>query len=440
MTELAFSCVADLLEADTKNILIAYSGGLDSQVLLHLCAAQTALKPKLSAVHIHHGLQSAADVWAEHCRRQCEANGVNYIMLKVNATPQVGESPEAAARRARYAALQQLVQADDVLLVAQHREDQLETVLLQLFRGCGLAGLAAMPVSMAFGKGKLLRPLLHIAKQDIQRYAQRHALQWQEDPSNQSNDFDRNYLRNQIIPLLKQRWPALDKTVARTASHCGQAWQIQQEYLSECLSDLLDPQDQGFNLAKWQLMASPRQALALRNWLINIGLRPPSQAQLQVIITQLIPARDSAQPQLLIQGHTIRKYRQKLYCLPVQAQNLDVLEPITWPPQITQLAIANLGQVSCDLADMGIDRQIWQAGTVVISFRHGGEKLKLSGRVGHHRLKNLFQEAGVPPWQRDKYPLIYIDQRLAAVAGLWVAEWAWSVAPGKCYQLHWQPN
>ena len=204
-------------------LYLGFSGGVDSHVLLHLCASIASLNAKLVAIYVHHGLQVEADFWAEHCQRTCEALGVACQIVRVNAQPIQGQSPEEAARNARYDALKAFVQSNDVLLIAQHREDQLETVLLQLFRGSGLKGLSAMPACIPFGSGTLLRPLLDVSKQAINSYAIAHELSWIEDPSNLSSDYDRNFLRNEVLPLLKQRWPAVDKTVSRSAKHCAEA-------------------------------------------------------------------------------------------------------------------------------------------------------------------------------------------------------------------------
>jgi len=229
------------LENEQQRFYIAYSGGVDSHVLLHCCASMPQLKDRLTAVYVHHGLQAEAESWAKHCGKTAEDLGVEFLMLRVNAKAAPGESPEEAARNARYAVLKSLIKADDALLLAQHREDQLETVLLQLFRGSGLRGLSGMPERMAFGAGVMLRPLLNTPKQTIGDYARARQLSWIEDPSNQSNDYDRNFLRNAVVPLLKQRWPAIDKTVARSAKHCADAQVLVDEVAasnSNLLSDI----------------------------------------------------------------------------------------------------------------------------------------------------------------------------------------------------------
>ena len=269
MTELlsAHSIISALNQYNNLgHVYIGYSGGVDSHVLLHLCASITELKNKITAVYVHHGLQAEAESWARHCKKTAESLGVNFVLLRVNAVAGQGESPEEAARNARYKALKSLIGVNDVLLVAQHRDDQLETVLLQLFRGSGLRGLSAMPERMAFGLGLMLRPLLNVSKAAINDYAQVHALSWVDDPSNLSNDYDRNFLRNAVLPLLKQRWPACDKTVARSARHCADAQLVVSEHAEALFRGLFTTADQTLCISQLKLGNNIQQALIIREW------------------------------------------------------------------------------------------------------------------------------------------------------------------------------
>ncbi len=435
---LSFHSIAHLIPKTQGKIFIAYSGGIDSQVLLHLCTNQIELKPKIVAVYVHHGLQAVADVWESHCRLQAQALGVAFVCLKVDAKAKNGESPEAAARHARYQALQGLLQSsEDLLLLAQHREDQMETMLLQLFRGAGIQGLAAMPASAPFGPGTMLRPLLSVAKAEIQAYAMTHELQWVEDPSNQSHDFDRNYLRHAVIPLLKQRWPSLDKTITRSAQHCGDATDLLNAWGHEALANIAAPETNSLAIAKLTGLSEARTHWLLRLWLQSLGLKPPSQAQLQSIKKQLIDARSDADPQISIQHHTLRRYRQALFFLPC-GRLMKAPDECYWPHQQTTLLLSNGFALTRLTASSGIEQTLWHASKIVVKPRSGGEKLKLPGRAGQHCLKKLYQEAGIPPWERDTRPLIYLDGRLAAVPGLWVAEWAWHQDADACYHLTWQ--
>ena len=202
---------------------IAFSGGLDSTVLLHLLAdlAKHHSLPALSAIHIHHGLQAAADAWPQHCQSVCDTLGVPLLIERVSVQP--GASLERAARDARYAVFSALTQADDVLLTGQHRDDQAETLLFRLLRGAGVRGLGAMPQQRPVGQGTLIRPLLDVARTELERYAKAHQLRWIEDPSNQDRQFSRNYLRHQVMPRLTGRWPQAQASMARSATHLREA-------------------------------------------------------------------------------------------------------------------------------------------------------------------------------------------------------------------------
>lgn len=437
MRALSIQTIIHLLPEPCRKIIIGYSGGIDSHALLHLCASRAEIKDKVLAVYIHHGLQKEADLWGAHCRVQCVNLGVEFNMIKVDAKPKPGESPEAAARNARYAAFKGLLEAGDVLLLAQHREDQMETMLLQLFRGGGIHGLAAMPPSVAFGYGLALRPFLNVSKIEIQCYAASHGLVWIDDPSNLRDDFDRNFLRNQVVPLLKQRWPSLDKTVARSAQHCGDAARILDEWVETALKSVFDRRDLSLSIEEWRQFEEHQKKWLLRRWLQELGLKPCSQAVLQAIVDQLIYADDAANPQILIQGVQIRKYRQQLFCVAGDYLHKEARD-IQWNQRDPSLLMANGYRLTRIESFSGIDKRLWDKAEITVTSRRGGEKIKIPGRQGRHCLKKLYQEAGIPPWEREVRPLVYLNGRLAAVAGLWVDEWAWS-EQGNCYGFLWQP-
>lgn len=437
MTQLDFNLIQAQLPVNAGRLIVAYSGGVDSHVLLHLCASQIDWRERILAVYVDHGLQAISGAWAEHCREQAAQLTVAYQCLRVDARAAIGISPEAAAREARYRALRDLMLTDDVLLLAQHRDDQMETVLLQLFRGAGVRGLAAMPARQIFGGGIMLRPLLDVTRRQIVDYAVQHELQWVEDPSNQTSDFDRNFLRNQVLPLLRQRWPSLDKTVARTARHCGEADRLLRQWQASQLDDLLGATGDCLLLDNLLTHASDQRQLLLREWLMRLGLRPPSTALLRAIETQLIAARDDADPKIQIQGRWLRKYRRQLFCLPDAATQSALA--CTWSLEAGLLQLSNGYRLRAIEVDHGgICRRLWNTSRIEIKPRTGGERLKMSGRAGHHPLKNLYQEFGIPPWERQSRPLIYLNGRLAAVAGLWVDEWACNPEQDAGYRLVWE--
>ncbi|MBV2205059.1 MAG: tRNA lysidine(34) synthetase TilS, partial [Pseudomonas sp.] len=262
---------------------VAFSGGLDSTVLLQLLAdlARREALPPLRAIHVHHGLQPAADAWPEHCRRVCTALGIPLEVVHVQV--EAGCSLEQAARQARYAAIEMRLEEGEVLLTAQHRDDQAETLLFRLLRGAGVRGLAAMPARRRLGRGWLMRPLLDVSRGELEAHARRLGLAWVEDPSNDSLDFSRNYLRHQVMPLLAQRWPQSVTTLARTAAHMTEAQRLLDELAEMDLAMMAPPAAYAW-LPVPSLMLGPmlslspaRQRNALRHWLASFTALPDSE-------------------------------------------------------------------------------------------------------------------------------------------------------------------
>lgn len=419
-----------------SHIYVGYSGGVDSHVLLHLCASIKTLSGKITAVYVHHGLQAEAESWSEHCQKMAENLGVHFMELRIDATAISGESPEETARNARYAALKPLINVDDVLLIGQHRDDQLETVLLQLFRGAGLRGLSGIPESSFFGLGVMLRPLLNVSKLEINEYALAHQLQWVEDPSNQQNDYDRNFLRNIVIPLLKERWESCDKTVARSAKHCAEAQVVVSAVADELFYPVFSKSNKTLCISQLQAHKSPRQQLIIRHWFQSLGLRMPAQAFVDRIQSEVIAAREDSDPILLGQGCFIRRYRDKLYCLRQSEQ--EPPRDMIWPAEQNFIKYAAHRKLSYAPSSEGILYEHWQKAKVTVKFRSGGEKICLPNRKEHHSLKKLFQEAGIPPWERQLTPLIYLNNKLAAVGELWISAEFYSEKPDACIHFSMQ--
>ncbi|VAW79490.1 tRNA(Ile)-lysidine synthetase, partial [hydrothermal vent metagenome] len=291
-----FDAVAAALP-DAAAYAVAYSGGVDSHVLLHLLASQReSLRAPLMAVHVDHGIQSQSDEWRAHCARVCHQLDIPFHALQADGKAGPGESPEAAARHARYRALADWLPEGAVLLTAQHRDDQAETLLLQLFRGAGPRGLSAMPASVPLGRGLLLRPFLDVTRADILAWAQAHDLAWIEDPSNTDTRYDRNLLRHELWPLLQQRWPGLSTVLARAADH-----QSEQAGLADALAEM--DLSSGCRTGENHLVQSAlltlepaRQRNLLRFWIHQQGFAMPSQAVLERIRTEMLFSRDDAQP------------------------------------------------------------------------------------------------------------------------------------------------
>jgi tRNA(Ile)-lysidine synthase len=402
---------------------VAFSGGLDSQVLLHaLCALRDRLDAGIAAVHVHHGLQADADEWEAHCQRVCEELDVGYTSLRVDGRPARGESPEAAARTARYRVLSEWLPAGHTLLTAQHQDDQAETLLLQLLRGSGVSGLAAMPVLMRLGAGWHLRPLLDVTREEIRHYATRHDLSWTDDPSNRDTAFDRNYLRHQVLPVLRKRWPAVSSSLSRSAAHCAEADGLIEQLAENDLQGVMDGQTDTLSVPGLVTLPGDRQRNVLRAWLKYRTGRAPSTAVLARIINDVLHSRPDAGPCVRWNCYELRRYRDAVYCLQHSANRhatavLDwsLSEPLILPGAGGVLTVT-------PVSGAGIRRTDVNAGGVRVTWRKGGERCIPAGRGHHHSLKKLFQEQGIPPWERDRIPLIYIQDQLAMVPGLWVCE------------------
>ena len=417
---------------------VAYSGGVDSHVLLHALSAQRPLAGALiGAVHVNHVLQADAAHWQAHCRTVCQALDISYADLAVDGRASAGESPEAAARQARYRALRDWLPAGHCLLTAQHQDDQAETLLLQLLRGSGVRGLAAMPSRMVFGAGHLLRPLLDFPRASLLAYARQHGLQWIEDPSNTDTGIDRNYLRHRVLPVLRERWPAVSETLARSAGHCAEAADLLAGLAVQDLADLSQGTVDTLPVAGLQQLPPARRRNVLRDWIAVHTGSAPSTAVLSRVESDVLHSRIDAEPCVSIGRRELRRYRDRLYLIapspeppPERVLEWDVNNPLILPDAGGVLTAS-------EVAGRGIRRSAVGRG-VRITFRRGGERCRPAGRRHHHVLKKLLQEQGVPPWERRRLPLIYIGDRLAAVAGLWVCE-PFAAATGEAgLEIHWQ--
>ncbi|MGE8069726.1 tRNA lysidine(34) synthetase TilS [Pseudomonas sp. NPDC089569] len=409
---------------------IAFSGGLDSTVLLHLLGrlATTESLPPLSAIHIHHGLQVAADAWPGHCQSVCDALGIKLRVERVTVQP--GASLERAARDARYAVFSSMTKAGEVLLTAQHRDDQAETLLFRLLRGAGVRGLSGMPRQRPLGSGWLLRPLLDASRAELEAYAAQHRLSWIEDPSNQNRQFSRNYLRHQVFPVLKARWPQAITTMARSAAHLSEARELLDELAQIDLAnagaasefDWLDLPS--LQLAPLQKLSAARQRNALSHWLEPLTALPESDHWSGW--SDLLEAAIDARPIWRLASGELHRASGRIWWLSGRwLQALPAAEH--WPDPSRALTLPGNGVLR-------LTGQI-PAGPLQIRYREGGEVMSLPGR-GHRDLKRLLNESGVPLFVRGRLPLLFRDGQLLAVANLAGLD---GRASGD-WRLHWQPS
>lgn len=404
MGSLRNSLVAFFQRYPAANYWIGFSGGLDSHVLLHACASLREQYPHLRfrALHIDHGLQAMSAAWAAHCRAVCAGLEIPLVVEALKLVIPAGASVEAVARTARYAAFSKHLQAGEIVLTAHHQNDQAETLLLHLLRGSGVDGLAAMPEIRSFASGALGRPLLGCSRAELAAYANQHRLNVIDDPSNQDSRFDRNFLRNQVMPLLEQRWPAMSKTLARAARLQGESRQLLAGFLREKLPSLQGTKPDTLSVSRLLVLDEAMQKAVLREWLAQRGFRLPEEKKLRQVLHDVLQARADATPCVRWDGCEIRRYRDDVYAmLPLSAH--DPQQVLVWETR-EPLVIASLERTL--VAEAGYPE------TVIVRFRQGGESVYLPERGGHHSLKHLLQEWGVPPWERERLPLVYVEERL----------------------------
>ena len=399
---------------------LAYSGGCDSHALVHAAAhlRQGDAAKSFLAVHVDHGLQTASVMWARHCEAVCTELDIPFTLLRIDARADAGESPEAAARYARYRALSGLMQAGDCLLTAHHQDDQAETVLLQLLRGGGPHGLAAMPEVCEFAAGLHARPLLAFSREELHRYAKVNSLQWIEDPSNLDGGFDRNYLRNTVMPALRERWPALPRVLARGADHQAEAAQLLDDLAAHDLRRC-EAANRTLRITDLTALDAARQRNVLRYWLKRLGFKLPDTVRLSHVQRDVLHAAPDRTPEVQWDGVVVRRYRDHVYALAPQVPR-DENTVLRWNLDRDLVLPDGSILVAVPLHGSGVKRALCERGVVTVRHRQGGESCQIARRGATRPLKKLLQEAGVPPWDRQSIPLVYVGEQLAAVAGYWI--------------------
>ncbi len=420
-----------------RNILIAYSGGVDSQVLLHCLASlrkQNRLKALLRVCHVDHGLSENSVQWQDFATKQCQQLNIPLEVICVNVQVQAQKSLEALARDARYNALKSVANDGDLIVTGHHSDDQAETFLLALKRGSGLKGLSAMQKEMKLGQQLLVRPLLNFSRADIERYAKEHQLSWIEDESNIDERFDRNFLRHQILPRLTQRWPSMNSTIARSAEHCFEAQQLLDELAQQDLAksqlskNILDT-------AALMVLTQARFNNTLRYFLSVHNMLMPSSQQLQQIRLQLSAEGDKS-PMVQLANCCFRRYKNELHLTDIY-QDISV-----WQETVNLAGLTDIKAVVLSLPDkigsLSFSFQqteehlnsFWQAtvrapkpGQIVsIGFSHQNPKCLPQYRQHSRSLKKVLQELAIPPWLRKRTPFVFYDGVLVAVIGQFICK------------------
>ena len=397
---------------------VALSGGLDSAVLLRGLAAHRAMLPgELRAVYVNHGLHPDASKWQAHCEYFAASLGVPLKSRRITIVPEPGESLEAVARRERYQVFEGLMKPGDMLLTAQHADDQAETFLLQALRGAGVRGLAAMPACVPFASGLLVRPLLAWTRTELEAWAREQKLGWIEDPSNADIALDRNYLRHEVLPRLKARWPAAAATLSRSARLAAEA----DAMLKEIATEDWDRYGGGetLSLSALEGLPQPRVRNLLRHWLERQGLPLPPSHKLEELLRQSGAAEDR-NPCVDWEGAEVRRYDGRLYAQrPLPPSPGEFL----LKPGVLHVLGEGLGALELvPAAGEGIRAALCGPTGLRVAFREGGESCRPAGRAHERPLKKWLQEMHVVPWLRDRVPLLYADRELLAVAGLFACE------------------
>ena len=413
-------------------LIVAYSGGCDSTVLLH---ALVNLYParEILAVHINHNLQAESEAWELFCQSAAAELGVEYQSINLQLGD-LNSNIEEQARIQRYQSLSLLMSKGDVLLTAHHQDDQAETFLLQLLRGAGLKGLSAMDEVSGFPPGKLFRPLLGLSREQIEDYARFHNLKWIDDPSNLDERFDRNFLRHQVMPLLESRWSAARQTIARSAENCREAAVMIDDMSAHDLFDSMGAYQHSLSISKLRKLPEARRHALVRAWVAENDFPLPDRNTTRTICSDFIDSRQDAQPQL--NWSYVQLYRFDGYLYLIGTSLFDQIDSVS--PSIKSLRQGKVdlpypaGKLQLELVSGIPDESL---ADTQVSFRQQGQTVNLQNRQGSRKLKKLLQDWRVPPWMRKFVPMIYVDGQCQAIADYSLCD----ATPAVFKQIHWQP-
>jgi tRNA(Ile)-lysidine synthase len=452
-----FARALDGLRASSSApIAIAYSGGLDSSALLHLAHAYGQQRGiPVVAFHIHHGISPNADAWLAHCEASCAALSVPFEACRV-VLEKTRSGVEAAARKLRYAALGAMCRGHgaSLMLTAHHLDDQAETVLLQLLRGSGTAGLSGMDGANAapelLGNPDLVmaRPLLPVSRGELERYVAAHAIAYVEDESNTHPRYARNALRHQVMPSLAQAFPGYQERFARSAAHAQSAQRLLTELAEQDLAGCLA--DDSIDVAALRGMSLDRAYNMLRHWFGLRGLRMPSTAWLAEMVAQLVEARPDAQLLVTHPDCHIRRHRDRLFITPKLADLAGQRDPddegvivkegeaFSWKGETSLAFPAYGGVLHFDTAEQGLDPAWLRTQPLQIDFRKGGERLKPAANRPTRPLKYHYQACDVPAWERERLPIVSSGKHLLFAAGIGMDCHHFGIDSGPFVTLRWE--
>lgn len=408
-----------------KAFLIGFSGGVDSTALLHLFVQlQKRYHFPLRAIHIHHGLSQNADQWLSHCQQVCSQLDVPFLAQKVKLA--TATNIEAEARIARYQAIREILQPNEILVTAHHLDDQCETFFLALKRGSGVKGLAAMPVRSQLFSVPVFRPLLTITRSQLEQYITEQQLVTIFDESNDDVRYERNFLRRDVLPLLKQRWQHFDRAVARSAQLCAEQEQLLQELLTPIFLTHLAA-DNSFNLDNFATYSTIKQRQLLRFWFAHLQQPMPSQKQMEILLNEVVLAPVDRQPELQLNNCVVRRFQQHLYLTPIYQDLRSCILPIT--PGETILLPDGLGELHCgqtgqmlvfEWQQHQLQIPLPQQGQQITIRFHYSKKVKIAANQPHKDIKKVWQNLQVPVWQRTRIPFVFVDECCCGAIGYFV--------------------
>jgi len=437
MTIIESALVSAIIKHPKTPLVIAYSGGVDSQVLLHALAKLKQAKKlpnSLTVCHVNHGLSENASTWQNFAQQACQKLKLPFVACQVNVKKQAQQSLEALAREARYEALQSIYNEQSLIITGHHRDDQAETFLLALKRGSGLKGLSAMAAETKQGKDILARPLLNISRTEIVSYANANKLNWVEDESNSDTRFDRNFIRQQIMPLLSERWPSIAQTITRSSSHCLEGQLLlnelaEQDLVSSQLSELC------LSVSELSKLSTARFNNLIRYFLGQHNYLMPSTEQLAQVYQQLF-ANEDKNPAVKVADNYLRRYKEALYLTAdfidvsdwqthiccYEKESVAIAKVIELPDGLGKLTFSNSSQ-SFELSKLGQRIALpSKAQKVTLRFCHSNPTCLPDYRHHSRSLKKILQELNIPPWQRKRIAFLYYDNVLVAAIGHFVCQ------------------
>lgn len=400
---------------------LACSGGLDSCVLLHLFFLnKKRIKQDIGVIYVNHKLQKESKSWGSFCEKLCEIYNIDFLSLEITSLCPSKKSIEEWARDERYRLIKEQLVDNDILLTAHHLDDQVETFFLQALRGSGINGLSCMPYIKPFGSSYHVRPLLNFSRKELLQYAKTYSLDWCEDSSNLDVRFNRNYIRKLILPNIESRWPSYRKTISRLIGHQQELKLLLDEVAKEDINKTCDTKSMGIDISLIRKLSLPRKKNLIMLWIKQQKFKLPSSTHLARIISDIIDSSADKNPYVNWNGVEIRRYKNTMYAIePFTTNSInkiykwDLNKPLKLQSGLLEASSVKGG---------GLIKKSIIGSIVEVRYRKGGERIRPQNQNITKKVKKIFQEKNVLPWCRDKFPLIYINNKLAAIPGVCISE------------------